>query len=223
MWPSLRRVLVRGRRTAVLRSRLFSRAATSTSSTAARAIQEIEQLYARNGNSDYVGENVSQIEHALQAAQLAHVSGLGDEAVLAALLHDCGHLLGLDDPSMPRMEDCGVVNHENLGGNWLRDLGFSDKVATLVARHVDAKRYLCCVQDGYHERLSDASKTTLRHQGGPMTPDEAKSFERSELFKTIIAMRHWDEAAKVPKKEVPGLEAYKALIASHVAGQPAAE
>ena len=49
----------------------------------------------------------------------------------------CG---GLDDPSSGRMEDCGVVDHEKLGGQWLSSLGFSKTVCDLVARHVDGKR-----------------------------------------------------------------------------------
>lgn len=175
-------------------------------------------MFQRNGKSDYVGEPVSQEEHALQAAELAERSGLGPEAVIAALLHDCGHLLGLEEGAKyERMDDCGVMDHEGLGGRWLRELGFSEKVASLVARHVDAKRYLCCVQPGYHDKLSEASKTTLGFQGGPMTPEEAKHFEQDELFRIIIAMRHWDEAAKVEGKQVPGVDAYRPLLEAHLA------
>jgi len=173
-------------------------------------------LFDRHGNGDYVGEAVSQLEHALQAAELAGRAGLGSDATIAALLHDCGHLLGLDDPSLPRMGECGIMDHEGLGGRWLLGLGFSGRVAALVRRHVDAKRYLCCIKPEYHARLSDASLTTLGYQGGPMAPEEAAAFERDELFRTIIAMRAWDEAAKVPGKRVPGLEAYREMLEAHV-------
>lgn len=191
------------------------KSSVATSASRTQAVDEIFQMFEKHGRGDYVGEPISQEEHALQAADLAVRSGFGDEAVLAALLHDCGHLMGLDITS-ERMDDCGVANHEDIGGDWLKELGFSDKVSTLVRRHVDAKRYLCCVKPGYLESLSEASMTTLRFQGGPMTPEEAKQFEADELFKTIIAMRHWDEAAKIPDKEVPSLEAYRQLIARHV-------
>lgn len=195
---------------------LARRAASSQSVAAGRAVADISDLFARRGSGDYVGEKVSQLEHALQAADLAARSGLGEDAVLAALLHDCGHMVGLDDPSSPRMDDCGLVNHEGIGRAWVRGLGFSERVATLVERHVDAKRYLCCVQPGYHARLSDASKTTLRFQGGPMTPEEAARFEQDDLFRIIIAMRQWDEAAKVPRKVVPPLEAYWPTVEAHI-------
>lgn len=47
----------------------------------------------------------------------------------------------MDDPSSAQMEDCGFVDHEKLGGQWLAELGFSQKVCDLVARHVDGKRF----------------------------------------------------------------------------------
>ena len=51
------------------------------------------------------------------------------------------NLTGMEDPSSARMEDCGVVDHEKLGGQWLAELGFSQQVCDLVARHVDGKRF----------------------------------------------------------------------------------
>mmetsp|Transcript_70143 Transcript_70143/g.164187 ORF Transcript_70143/g.164187 Transcript_70143/m.164187 type:complete len:216 (+) Transcript_70143:80-727(+) len=194
--------------------RLFSSRHCSTSAPC--SVNRVFELFERHGKGDYIGENVSQLEHALQAADLAHRSGLGLEATLAALLHDVGHLLGMEDKSHARMGDCGVANHENLGGGWLAGLGFSPKVCQLVSRHVDAKRYLCAVNKEYHDTLSSASKTTLIHQGGPMTQQEAKAFEEEELFKVILAMRRWDEAAKVKGKKVPELEAYRDMMEQNV-------
>jgi len=149
-------------------------------------------------------------------------SGLGKDAVIAAFLHDCGHLLGEKDQDLPRMGDCGIVDHEGLGARWLSSLGFSPRVCSLVGRHVDAKRYLFCVRKEYYEQLSPASRTTLGYQGGPMRPEEAEAFEKDELFKTIIAMRRWDEAAKVPNKHVPDLDSYRRLFEEHLLEQMAA-
>lgn len=55
-----------------------------------------------------------------------------------------------------------------------------------------------------------------------MEEAEARSFEQDELCKTIIAMRHWDEAAKVPGKAVPVLEAYRSLLEAQTRGGSAA-
>jgi len=202
----------------ILRQRsLASFANAATLKSPKESVDQVFALFERVGNSDYIGEPVSSEEHALQAAYLGAKAGFRNEAIIAALLHDVGHLLGLEDPSASRMDDCGVVDHEKIGGDWLRGLGFSEEVSTLVRRHVDAKRYLCCAKPGYHEKLSDASKVTLGFQGGPMTPDEAKAFEKDELFKTILAMRHWDEGAKVAGKEVPGLLDYRKMMEDHIA------
>jgi len=201
--------------------RPLPRSFSAFGSTSSASVDRIFQLFQKHGCGDYIGEEISQLEHALQAADLAQRSGLGQEATIAALLHDVGHLLGMDDPSSARMEDCGVVDHEKLGGQWLQSLGFSQKVCDLVARHVDGKRYLCAVRKDYHKTLSEASKTTLRHQGGPMTAEEANAFEKEELHKIIVAMRHWDEAAKVKGKEVPSLETYRELIEKNLIPSPA--
>eukprot|EP00932_Pfiesteria_piscicida_P014638 SRR837773.26464.p1 GENE.SRR837773.26464~~SRR837773.26464.p1 ORF type:complete len:212 (-),score=59.40 SRR837773.26464:152-715(-) len=182
--------------------------ASTAHERAQQSATTVIDLFGRQGNGDYVGEAVSQVEHGLQAADLARRAGFGDEEVLAALLHDVGHMIGLEmGDKVGRMDHCGIVDHEGLGGQWLRDLGFSQKVATLVKRHVDAKRYLCVAQPGYHDKLSEASKVTLGFQGGPMTKEEAADFEKDELFKTIIAMRHWDEGAKVKAKSCPASRA----------------
>ena len=52
----------------------------------------LKALYDEQGDQDYIGEPVSQREHALQAAAHARASGAPEAAVLAALLHDVGHL-----------------------------------------------------------------------------------------------------------------------------------
>ena len=61
-----------------------------------------------------------------------------------------------------------------------------------------AKRYLCYKNPQYYSILSDASKTTLGYQGGPLVEEMACKFEQDPDFDTILAMRKFDEAAKVP-------------------------
>ncbi|MEK1909415.1 MAG: HD domain-containing protein, partial [Pseudomonas chlororaphis] len=121
-------------------------------------IAEVFGLYERFGDSDYIGEPVSQIEHMSQAAQLAMAEGFDDEVVLAAFFHDIGHICGQDAENMGGF---GVVGHERLGADYLRRAGFSERLARLVEYHVQAKRYLTCKEPGYYERLSQASRRTL--------------------------------------------------------------
>ena len=165
---------------------------------------------------DYIGEPISQLEHALQCAHWAHKQGADEEVILAALFHDVGHLI---DASAPQMEGLGVVNHEGLGRRFLEEHGCSERVGKLVEAHVQAKRYLCFKNPKYYARLSEASKGTLTWQGGPMTSAEANQFESSDDFKTILAIRSWDELAKDPDLEVPPLEAYRSRLINHLAAQ----
>ncbi|EJM87507.1 MULTISPECIES: phosphonate degradation HD-domain oxygenase [unclassified Pseudomonas] len=159
----------------------------------AQVIDEVFGLYERFGDSDYIGEPVSQIEHMSQAAQLAMAEGFDDEVVLAAFFHDIGHICA---DSAPNMGGFGVVSHERLGADYLRRAGFSERMARLVEYHVQAKRYLTVKEPGYYERLSEASRRTLEYQGGVMTPAEAEAFEQDPLCAVSLRMRQWDELAK---------------------------
>ena len=63
-------------------------------------IDTILDLFSRQGDAAYFGEAVSQREHALQAAFQAECEGAADALIVAALLHDIGHLLsGLPENS----------------------------------------------------------------------------------------------------------------------------
>jgi putative nucleotidyltransferase with HDIG domain len=135
------------------------------------ARETIRSLFAfiqAQGDTDYIGESISQLEHSLQAADLAQKAGADKETVLAALLHDIGRFIP-DADTMPEMiapdgTYVGRASHEVLGENFLRQLGFSEKVCRLVGAHVMAKRYLCAVDATYYEGLSPSSKATLKFQ-----------------------------------------------------------
>ncbi|MBD8236517.1 MULTISPECIES: phosphonate degradation HD-domain oxygenase [Pseudomonas] len=170
-------------------------------------IAEVFGLYERHGAADYIGEPVSQIEHMSQAAQLAMAEGFDDEVVLAAFFHDIGHLCGQGEENMGGY---GVVSHERLGADYLRRAGFSERMATLVEYHVQAKRYLTFSQPDYYARLSEASRRTLAYQGGVMTAEEAQAFEQDPLCAVSVRMRHWDEQAKEMHVALLDLEVLKA-------------
>ena len=124
------------------------------------------------GQGDYLGEKVSQLEHSLQAAQLAVEAGADDDTVLGALLHDVGRFIP-DAEKMPAMTTSdgvfvGRESHEVLGEKYLRGLGFSEAICQLVGAHVMAKRYLTAVDKGYYDGLSQSSKTTLKFQVGTL-------------------------------------------------------
>jgi putative nucleotidyltransferase with HDIG domain len=172
----------------------------------------IRDRFARSGGESY-GEGVSQLEHALQSADLARRAGAADAEILAALLHDVGHLLD----EVPHMGDVGVERHEDLGAGLLAAEGFGREVVDLVSLHVAAKRYLVARDERYRTRLSPASTESLRRQGGAMSAEEASAFEASPLFAAAVRLRSWDDRAKEPGRVVASLDTYRPLVLRHLA------
>lgn len=169
-------------------------------------VDEILELFATKGHEAYVGEPVSQLEHALQAAHHAEQASAGDELVVAALLHDIGHLLH----KLPEdAADHGLdTRHEMIGQAWLAR-HFGPGVTEPIRLHVPAKRYLCATDSTYQAQLSAASLQSLALQGGPFGPQEQEQFEQNPFFRDALALRRWDDLAKVPGMRVADLEHYR--------------
>lgn len=159
------------------------------------------------GVAAYLGEAVSQKEHALQTAALASRDGADSALVAAALLHDIGHLL-------PGGESGGASedgSHEERAAAWL-DWYFGREVTEPVRLHVTAKRYLCTVETEYRRRLSPASIESLALQRGSLSLAERQAFEQNPHCRNAVALRRWDDDAKIPGLAVPGLEAYRETL-----------
>ncbi|OYV82995.1 MAG: hypothetical protein B7Z73_16625 [Planctomycetia bacterium 21-64-5] len=101
-------------------------------------------------------------------------------------------------------------DHAALGARILSPL-FGPDVAQPIALHVLAKRWRCTIDPDYYDELSAASQVTFVAQGGPLTTDERERFEALPGFVTAMALRSWDDRAKVPHLEVPDLEHYRAM------------
>ncbi len=173
-------------------------------------VDEVLAWLEASAHSEYIGEGVSQLAHALQAAWLADRAGAAPVEICAGLLHDIGHLCASDEAL--RMEGLGVAEHERIGARYLASLGFPAALCALVAAHVDAKRYLVATKESYEARLSDASRATLTFQGGPMGAGESERFAGSPGFEAALRLRARDEQAKVPGLVVPGLDEYRPLL-----------
>lgn len=189
-----------------------------TSNQSSEVAEEIISMYRDHGGEEYAGEKVSQLEHMVQTARLASQEGYDEEVILAAFLHDIGHIC-VSAKGDEAMGEYGVKDHEEIGANFLKRKGFSKRVVRLVESHVEAKRYLTYKDPGYYDQLSAASKKTLEYQGGRMGKEEAEAFEQYPLFDLIIKMRRWDEEAKIENMPVADLEYYKSLMISHLQKQ----
>jgi predicted HD phosphohydrolase len=138
----------------------------------------------------------------LQAALLAEQEQAPPELIVAALLHDVGHLLHDLPADAP---DAGIDDrHENSGANYLRR-HFPQRVVEPVRLHVPAKRYLCAKDAQYMQSLSQPSVVSLALQGGPMTAEEVAEFARHPCADDAVRLRRWDDAAKIPRLPTPPL------------------
>jgi len=169
----------------------------------------ILDIFLATGDESYFGEPVSQLEHGLQTASLAVRGGAPDTLVVAALLHDIGHLIhGAPEHVADLVVD---ARHEDAGEQWLRG-GFGPSVTEPIRLHVAAKRYLCGTDRDYARSLSPASQVSLALQGGPMSRKEIAEFFRSPWWQEAVALRRWDDAAKKPGLKVPDLPSYRSRI-----------
>lgn len=178
---------------------------------AVQVADEIIGLFETHGNEAYAGEKVSQMEHMVQAAMLAEEEGYDEEVILAAFLHDIGHICA-EAGTVQEMDGFGTMDHEALGAAYLKERGFSKRLVRLVESHVEAKRYLTFKYPDYYQQLSEASKKTLEFQGGVMLQEEAEAFEQYPLFALIIKMRNWDDRAKLEQAPIRNLEKYRQMI-----------
>jgi len=169
-------------------------------------VDEVVALFEERGG-EYHGEVVDQRRHALQCATLARASGVDDQLVGAALLHDIGHLVTPDHPDSRSDLAVNDDHHEALGARWV-GARFGSDVARPVSLHVIAKRYLCTTDPEYMAALSPASILTQKAQGGLLEPAAVARFEAHPGCADALALRQWDDEAKNPDQETDGIEAF---------------
>jgi phosphonate degradation associated HDIG domain protein len=172
-------------------------------------LDEITSLFNRRGAESYFGESVSMLEHSLQAAYAGQLEGAPAALVVAALLHDVGHLV--DDVPDDILDWKTDARHEEVGSGWLAQR-FGPEIYQPVRLHVPAKRYLCAVDASYFAQLSAASVRTLELQGGPMSGAEVATFELEPYFADAVRVRRWDDHGKVAGLVTPPLASYGSLI-----------
>jgi phosphonate degradation associated HDIG domain protein len=174
-------------------------------------IDQVFEVLATGGATAYFGEPVTVLEHSLQAAWIIDQCGGDDTLVVAALLHDLGHLLHLEgEDAAQRGLD---TRHEELGVAVLAG-HLPASVLDPIRMHVAAKRYLCFAEPKYVDELSPSSVESLALQGGPMTDGEAEEYLAAPHAREAVRLRRADDAAKIANLAVPALESYRPLVAA---------
>jgi [1-hydroxy-2-(trimethylamino)ethyl]phosphonate dioxygenase len=173
-------------------------------------VDRIFGLFDQFGDRSY-GEAVTQRDHALQTAQFAVDDGAPQTLVAAALIHDVGQFL--EQAGEAAEAEGRDARHEQLGAVFLRD-HFPAAVVEPIRLHVDAKRYLCTVEPGYLQKLSDASRLSLGLQGGPFSPEEAEAFRILPHWQAALRLRRYDDLGKQDDMTIASLESYRPLLES---------
>jgi predicted HD phosphohydrolase len=171
--------------------------------TTALRVDEIVALLATGADRPLgPGVPVTQLEHALQTAAALRAEEPEDvELAVAGLVHDLGQLL----PGGPD------ETHATDGAAAVRD-ALGERVAGIVALHVEAKRFLVATEDNYKERLTGDSVVSLGRQGGALEVGEASSFLDSPWAADAVTLRRADDGGKVDGLEVGRLDDWVPLL-----------
>ena len=164
----------------------------------------------KNNKSLYIGEKLTMSEHMIQSAMLAEKAKCNDNLICSCLLHDYGHFL-IENP------DSLVMNgkdgkHEKIGYEYLKKF-FKKEIVEPIKYHVLAKRYLARDKK-YFNFLSEASKISLKLQGGVLNDNESNEFKKKKYFKNSVLVRKFDEAAKETSIKMKKIDDYSSLLKS---------
>jgi predicted HD phosphohydrolase len=176
-----------------------------TTDSPQQTLEALTEIYADRATGQYGLTFINQLAHAVQSAYHARAQGLTASVVVAALLHDIGHMvhkLG-EHPAALGIND----QHEVIGSDWLAR-HFGEDVTDPIRLHVAAKRYLCTVESDYFSKLSKDSVESLAIQGGRMSQAEVLSFEQEAFWKDAVALRRIDELAKDPNGPMPRFDEF---------------
>lgn len=174
-------------------------------SRAAELHAELDEIYGVRAHGQYGLSQVNQLMHAVQSASLAQSQNCAPALVVAALLHDIGHMVHAlgEHPAAEGVDDM----HELVAAKWLERY-FGADVVEPVRLHVAAKRYLCAVEPDYFSRLSRDSVESLALQGGPMSYAKCEMFEKQPYWQDAVTLRRIDDNAKDPRGAFPALNRF---------------
>ncbi len=170
-------------------------------------VNELFALYEKYGKKHIADQQISQLEQVSQAAALAEEEGFEDEVILAAFFHNIGSVC---------TNDAGGNGQEKLGADYLRQYGFSERLATLVESDMMAQRYIAYKYPEYYDQLSEDEKVKLEMHGGQMSREEAINFEQDPDAELFVRLHYLNDKAKKIKKPILNLPHIKLLAMSHL-------
>ncbi len=181
-----------------------------------RTLLEVFENYTLRGHI-LCEEGLTSAHHMARCGAMAQAAGYDEEVVLAAFFHAIDRLLDPDEcEEAGAFEETGgeydEVTAEHLGASYLRNHGFSERIAGLVEGQVAARRYMA-----YRDALCSPARATAG--GGsikPMTPAEVTEFEERLDFLICLKLREWAEAARRPTLNPVSPMRYKEIARRHL-------
>lgn len=169
-------------------------------------LQAILDAYDRLGDRLY-GEQVSQVEHALQAAQRATEDGAPDSLIVPTLLHDYGHLAEpADEADRPR----GTPGTRW----WAQPCSRASSAPRWSSRLpcMSLPNATCAPWSPAIWPACDASRQSLRLQGGPFSATAASRFAGRRFADHAVRLRRYDDLAKLVGAPTADFGSYAPLM-----------
>ncbi|KAJ1909930.1 hypothetical protein GGI09_006520 [Coemansia sp. S100] len=199
---------------------------TATSMSPEQRATMVLELLQTGSKKEHICGKMTQLDHALQAAQLTKNEGADEETIMAALLLDIGHLIPpprkssvshyVYDSLYQLIEASGIEGeaaYSRLGAAYLRKLGFSNKTSELVESNIQARRYLLSTNLNFQTGPNDGDAVLISMKLGLFSPTEKGEFEKDPLFKQKVQLAKWDDAAaKITGVKPPALDTYHDMI-----------
>jgi predicted HD phosphohydrolase len=164
------------------------------------AYQQVTGSFDKAARIRYGESGVTELEHALQSAELADHAGADDELVFAAMLHDVGRYAVPQELVSDTLQDVEIADNA---------LGHGERGAQLMANmlparslfciryHAESKLYLCQTNPNYRAKLAGASVKTLAVQSTDYDQARLDELSAHRWWQDAIRVRVWDDAAKV--------------------------
>ncbi|PKK37619.1 hypothetical protein BWI96_03870 [Siphonobacter sp. SORGH_AS_0500] len=168
-------------------------------------VDAILGLYESFGES--TGEPHNILEHSILVAQLAEEEGYDDEVILAAFFHDIGYLL-------PNHSSNSRRSYGQIGSDYLRANGFSEKVVQVVIMQTEAQRYLAWK---FPERKFE-SPFSFPTYPEVMSEKEAKAYEKNPYFFLSLKVNEWDVSTLNTQAVCVNLDHYRTIALRHLQG-----
>ena len=171
-----------------------------------QVIEEIIGLFEEYGNYQYTSENITLTEHMILCAMMAESENCDIEMIIAAFLHDIGHLLILQEIN----QSC-LMSHDFVAKQYLLSKGFNYRIASLVGNHTQAKKYFVKLFPNYYQNPSK----TYQYQSEIMTDREMLQFKKDPFFKDLLIISEFDDRSKISNVRINSLEYYRKLLTDY--------